>query len=101
MVVPVGVLSIILPAFMGQYLNIFACKLLSFMAKTATVYADMPLCLTFQNASGYLSVLFGALFLGSIIYLNKCRNIRLLLVPTFTIFLYLISAYILQWTAIF
>lgn len=101
LVVPVGVLSIILPAFMGQYLNIFACKLLSFMAKTATVYADMPLCLTFQNASGYLSVLFGALFLGSIIYLNKCRNIRLLLVPTFTIFLYLISAYILQWTAIF
>lgn len=101
LVVPVGVLSIILPAFMGQYLNIFACKLLSLMAKTAAVYADMPLCLTFQNASGYLSVLFGALFLGSIIYLNKCRNIKLLLAPTFTIFLYLISVYIVQWTAIF
>ena len=101
LVVPVGVLSIILPSFIGQYLNIFACKMLAFMAKTAAVYADMPLYLAFQNASGYLSVLFGVLFLGSIIYLNKCRNIRLLLVPTFTIFLYLISVYVVQWTAIF
>ncbi len=101
LVVPLGVLSVILPAFVGQYLNVFACKLLAFMAKTAAVYADMPLCITFQNASGYLSVLFGVLFLSVIVYLNKCKNSLLLFVPTFTILLYLISAYILQWTALF